>query len=137
MSSNRNIRNPQQLRALIQNMGRSIDEARSRRLGPDTPAQPAPAARNDTRNEIRGEHSAPANMNMARGNDGQRPGAHGSPGACGERDVRRRRAEAQGAAQARQLSDIPPTSTTRRVLIGRVVVFGRASVAILPRWPRS
>ena len=83
MSSNRNIRNPQQLRALIQNMGRSIDEARSRRLGPDTPAQPAPVARNDTRNEIRGEHSAPANMNMARGNDGQRPGAHGSPAANG------------------------------------------------------
>jgi len=33
MSSNRPSRNPQQLRTLIQNMGRSIDEARLRRLG--------------------------------------------------------------------------------------------------------
>jgi hypothetical protein len=52
MSSNRNIRNPQQMRSLIQNMGRSIDEARSRRLGPSisaTPAQQMPAdARYDT-----------------------------------------------------------------------------------------
>jgi len=85
MSSNRNIRNPQQLRALIQNMGRSIDEARSRRLGPDTPTQPAPAARSDirgdNRNDIRGDHSAPANI--ARESDGQRPGAQGSPAANG------------------------------------------------------
>lgn len=34
MSSNRPSRNPQQMRSLIQNMGRSIDEARLRRLGP-------------------------------------------------------------------------------------------------------
>ncbi len=33
MSSNRPSRNPQQMRSLIQNMGRSIDEARVRRLG--------------------------------------------------------------------------------------------------------
>lgn len=46
MSSNRNIRNPQQLRSLIQNMGRSIDEARSRRLGPQAGGgQEPPAAR--------------------------------------------------------------------------------------------
>jgi hypothetical protein len=41
MHSNRNSRNPQQLRSLIQNMGRSVDEARARRLGPNTPA-PSP-----------------------------------------------------------------------------------------------
>jgi hypothetical protein len=34
MNPNRPSRNPQQMRSLIQNMGRSIDEARSRRLGP-------------------------------------------------------------------------------------------------------
>jgi hypothetical protein len=49
MSSNRNHRNPQQLRALIQNMGRSIDEARNRRLGPSTSQRsdpsPEPGAR--------------------------------------------------------------------------------------------
>ena len=33
MSSNRPTRNTQQMRSLIQNMGRSIDEARLRRLG--------------------------------------------------------------------------------------------------------
>jgi len=43
MHTNRNSRNPQQLRALIQNMGRSIDEARARRVGPETP-KPVPAA---------------------------------------------------------------------------------------------
>jgi len=45
MHSNRNNRNSQQLRALIQNMGRSIDEARTRRLGPSTPQAPASPAR--------------------------------------------------------------------------------------------
>ncbi|MFM7261715.1 MAG: hypothetical protein ACKO3W_14045 [bacterium] len=34
MSSHRHTRNAQQMRSLIQNMGRSIDEARLRRLGP-------------------------------------------------------------------------------------------------------
>ena len=34
MHPNRPTRNAQQVRTLIQNMGRSIDEARSRRLGP-------------------------------------------------------------------------------------------------------
>jgi hypothetical protein len=34
MNPNRPTRNAQQVRTLIQNMGRSIDEARSRRLGP-------------------------------------------------------------------------------------------------------
>ena len=43
MHTNRNSRNAQQLRSLIQNMGRSIDEARARRIGPDAPT-PAPAA---------------------------------------------------------------------------------------------
>jgi hypothetical protein len=45
MHTNRNSRNAQQLRSLIQNMGRSIDEARARRMGPDTPTPnpPAPA----------------------------------------------------------------------------------------------
>ena len=45
MHSNRNIRNAQQLRSLIQNMGRSIDEARSKRLGPESPQTPAAPAR--------------------------------------------------------------------------------------------
>lgn len=39
MHGNRNNRNPQQLRALIQNMGRSIDEARTKRLGPAAASQ--------------------------------------------------------------------------------------------------
>ena len=51
MSSNRNIRNPQQLRSLIQNMGRSIDEARSRRLGPSTSGMPAQQVQADARYE--------------------------------------------------------------------------------------
>jgi hypothetical protein len=74
MSSNRNIRNPQQLRALIQNMGRSIDEARSRRLGPSTsaaPAQQVPAeARYETQapqplNPNRAEYPRPGSSNDA------------------------------------------------------------------------
>ena len=44
MSNNRHTRNPQQLRALIQNMGRSIDEARQRRVGPEQTAGSAAAA---------------------------------------------------------------------------------------------
>jgi hypothetical protein len=44
MSNNRHTRNPQQLRALIQNMGRSIEEARQRRMGPEQAADSAPAA---------------------------------------------------------------------------------------------
>jgi len=53
MSNNRHTRNPQQLRALIQNMGRSIEEARQRRIGPDQGAdaqvsqQPQEAAPSD------------------------------------------------------------------------------------------
>jgi hypothetical protein len=48
MHSNRSTRNAQQLRSLIQNMGRSIDEARTRRLGPTVPQAPAsPPARNE------------------------------------------------------------------------------------------
>jgi hypothetical protein len=47
MSSNGNIRNPQQLRSLIQNMGRSIDEARSRRLGPQSPSDQRSAQQGD------------------------------------------------------------------------------------------
>ena len=54
MSSNRNIRNPQQLRSLIQNMGRSIDEARSRRLGPQAPAE----QRSSTQGDMRFEQAA-------------------------------------------------------------------------------
>ena len=81
MSSNRNIRNPQQLRALIQNMGRSIDEARSRRLGPpgpSAPTQPMPV-------EARFEPPAPQPISQMR-SEGPRPGAsadapHASSGA--------------------------------------------------------
>lgn len=39
MTSNRHSRNPQHMRALIENMGRSIDEARNRRLGPVASAE--------------------------------------------------------------------------------------------------
>jgi hypothetical protein len=61
MSSNRNIRNPQQLRSLIQNMGRSIDEARSRRLGPQSPVDQRPAQQGDMRFE-QAAASSPAQM---------------------------------------------------------------------------
>jgi hypothetical protein len=47
MHSNRNIRNAQQLRSLIQNMGRSIDEARNKRLGPSAPQAPAAPTRSN------------------------------------------------------------------------------------------
>ena len=48
MHSNRTPRNAQQLRSIIQTMGRSIDEARTRRMGPTAPQAPvAPPARND------------------------------------------------------------------------------------------
>jgi len=48
MHSNRSTRNAQQVRSIIQNMGRSIDEARNRRLGPPAPQTPtAPPARNE------------------------------------------------------------------------------------------
>lgn len=58
MHTNRNTRNAQQLRSLIQNMGRSIEEARSRRLGPETPSAPASAP-------ARPEPSAPAPQPVA------------------------------------------------------------------------
>ena len=48
MNPNRPTRNAQQVRSIIQNMGRSIDEARSRRLGPSLPpsaGSAVPAAR--------------------------------------------------------------------------------------------
>ena len=45
MHSNRNQRNSQQLRSIIQTMGRSIDEARNRRIGPTTPQTPIAPAR--------------------------------------------------------------------------------------------
>jgi hypothetical protein len=48
MNPNRPTRNAQQVRSIIQNMGRSIDEARSRRLGPSLPPSAGsalPAAR--------------------------------------------------------------------------------------------
>jgi len=45
MHSNRNQRNAQQLRSIIQTMGRSIDEARNRRIGPTAPQTPSAPAR--------------------------------------------------------------------------------------------
>lgn len=48
MHTNRNSRNAQQLRSLIQNMGRSIDEARARRVGPDAPPATPPARPENT-----------------------------------------------------------------------------------------
>lgn len=48
MHSNRSNRNTQQLRSILQTMGRSIDEARTRRMGPGAPQAPsAPPARNE------------------------------------------------------------------------------------------
>lgn len=50
MHSNRPNRNPQQVRSIIQSLGRSIDEARTRRLGPPTPGPSDPIrAAQDTR----------------------------------------------------------------------------------------
>ena len=48
MHSNRSNRNTQQLRSILQTMGRSIDEARTRRIGPGTPQSPTtPPARSE------------------------------------------------------------------------------------------
>lgn len=53
MHSNRNTRNTQQLRSLIQNMGRSIDEARTKRLGPVVPeSRPSAPARPDSGGQL-------------------------------------------------------------------------------------
>ena len=74
MSSNRNTRNPQQLRALIQNMGRSIEEARTRRLGPPSsspsPSVPAIAQTN-------------ARQQPPLRTEPQRPGSSNGPGSNG------------------------------------------------------
>jgi hypothetical protein len=49
MHSNRSNRNTQQLRSILQTMGRSIDEARTRRMGPSAPQAPsAPPARSES-----------------------------------------------------------------------------------------
>ena len=64
MHSNRSTRNAQQVRSIIQNMGRSIDEARNRRLGPTTPQAPtAPPARSDTAAKSPSEQQAAAPVN--------------------------------------------------------------------------
>jgi hypothetical protein len=44
MQNNRPNRSMQQVRTLLQTMGRSIDEARNRRLGPDAASDAAPVA---------------------------------------------------------------------------------------------
>ncbi|MFZ4749874.1 MAG: hypothetical protein ACOYMM_05105 [Phycisphaerales bacterium] len=66
MHSNRNQRNAQQLRSIIQTMGRSIDEARNRRIGPTAPQTPsAPARPGDqaSRNTIGESTATPAGAN--------------------------------------------------------------------------
>lgn len=85
MNGNRNTRNPMQLRALIQNMGRSIDEARNRRLGPDTPATQGSPSQPEMRF---GEQRAAAPVPQRP--EPQRPGASGdsSPKSLGEPPVR-------------------------------------------------
>lgn len=70
MTNHRNHGNPQQLRALIQNMGRSIDEARSRRLGPGSPPAPAPSSQSDMRIGQSSQAAQPAQRP-----DPQRPGS--------------------------------------------------------------
>jgi len=61
MHSNRSTRNAQQVRSIIQNMGRSIDEARNRRLGPPAPQTPtAPPARNEPAPKPAAEQQTPA-----------------------------------------------------------------------------
>jgi hypothetical protein len=72
MNSNRNNRNPQQLRSLIQNMGRSIDEARTRRLGPSS--APAPAAASSQSGDMRFTPPSAAAQPPQRP-EPQRPGA--------------------------------------------------------------
>jgi hypothetical protein len=70
MHSNRSTRNAQQLRSLIQNMGRSIDEARTRRLGPTVPQAPSsPPARNDAAPKPTSQPQPPS----AAGNGGTPP----------------------------------------------------------------
>jgi hypothetical protein len=70
MHSNRSTRNAQQLRSLIQNMGRSIDEARTRRLGPTVPQAPASSP---ARNEPTQKPQSPAQPPAPAGNGGTPP----------------------------------------------------------------
>jgi hypothetical protein len=65
MSNNRHTRNPQQLRALIQNMGRSIDEARQRRVGPEQGVDAASTASGSQPDAARGSMQPPANAPSA------------------------------------------------------------------------
>ncbi|MBI1304704.1 MAG: hypothetical protein GC172_13100 [Phycisphaera sp.] len=60
MSNNRHARNPQQLRALIQNMGRSIEEARQRRMGPEQGPDSGAAATGARSDAASQPHSAHA-----------------------------------------------------------------------------
>lgn len=61
MQPNRSTRNAQQVRSIIQTMGRSIDEARNRRLGPPAPQTPtAPPARNEPAPRPVAEQQTPA-----------------------------------------------------------------------------
>jgi hypothetical protein len=70
MNPNRSARNPQQVRSIIQNLGRSIDEARTRRLGPTTLAAPSDRGSRSVLDEtVIGQPAAP-----------ERPGSQPSPG---------------------------------------------------------
>ncbi|MFM1821923.1 MAG: hypothetical protein RI967_189 [Planctomycetota bacterium] len=60
MHNNRPNRSMQQVRTLLQTMGRSIDEARNRRLGPDAPSDTAPSAASEAT-----PNAAPAPSNPA------------------------------------------------------------------------
>ena len=89
MHGNRNNRNPQQLRALIQNMGRSIDEARTKRLGPAPAPQPTQpdlrlgSAHEAAASQPQQQQSAPIQANSqpaaspAQRSEPQRPGSFG------------------------------------------------------------
>jgi hypothetical protein len=67
MSNNRHTRNPQQLRALIQNMGRSIDEARQRRVGPEQGVDAASTASGSQPDAVRSSMQPPSNASTAAG----------------------------------------------------------------------
>ena len=65
MNSPRPTRNIQQVRSIIQNMGRSIDEARNRRLGPDEPLVSVGAAASNGSPSAAESRAASASASMA------------------------------------------------------------------------
>lgn len=92
MSTNRHTRNPQQLRALIQNMGRSIEEARQRRVVPE-------------------QHTdAAAPLGSERTTAQQQPGASNAAGASGAQSASAPTPSSTVATQTPGPHQMPPAS---------------------------